>query len=43
MKDRSWHEDIFIVFDGGPCFFTVRYDQSNSQFHELRVNGPIPF
>jgi hypothetical protein len=39
-KDRLWHEDIIIVFDGGSCFFTVRYDQSNSRFDELMVNGP---
>jgi hypothetical protein len=39
-KDRLWREDIIIVFDGGPCFFTVRYDQSNSQFDQLRINGP---
>ena len=39
-KGRLWHEDRFIVFDGGSCFFTVRYNQSNSQFHELKINGP---
>lgn len=44
-KDRPWREDfiIIIVFDGGSCFFTVRYDLSNSQFDELRINGPWRF
>ena len=41
-KDRSW-QDVLIVFDGGPCFFTVRYDLSNSQFDQLRINGPERF
>jgi len=39
-KDRSFLEDFQIVFDGGPCVFTVRYDVSNSQFEQLRINGP---
>ena len=42
-KDRPWRENFIIVFDGGSCFFTVRYDLSNSQFDELRINGPWRF
>lgn len=39
-EDRFWLDDLVIVFDGGPCFFTVRYDLSSSQFGQLMINGP---
>jgi hypothetical protein len=40
-KDRMWHEHILIAFDGAPCFFTWRYDRSNSQFDQQWINlGP---
>jgi hypothetical protein len=35
-----WYDDIIIVFDGGPCFFNVRYDLSSAQFDQLQINGP---
>lgn len=42
-EDGFWHDELIIVFDGGPCFFTVRYDLSSSQFDQLRINGPERF
>jgi hypothetical protein len=35
----SWQSNVVIVFDGGPCFFQVRYDVVGSQFERFEVNG----
>jgi hypothetical protein len=42
-KEGRWHDELIIVFDGGPCFFSVRYDLSSSQFDQLSINGPERF
>lgn len=38
-KDGSWHGQIAIAYDGGPCFFRVHYDPLTSQFDRLEING----
>jgi hypothetical protein len=39
-KEITLHEQVLIVFDGGPCFFTAHYDPSMSKFDDLFINGP---
>jgi hypothetical protein len=38
-EENTWRDRIVFVFDGGLCFFTVRYDTSSSQFEYLLING----
>jgi hypothetical protein len=30
---------FYFVDDGGPCFFTAKYDPSTKEFYELAFNG----
>jgi hypothetical protein len=39
-EDKAiWRDRLDFVLDGGPCYFSVRYDQSRSQFEGLWING----
>jgi len=38
-EEDTWRDRIVFVFDGGSCFFTVRYDTSRSPFEHLLING----
>jgi len=42
-REESWRDQLVIVFDGGPCFHSVHYDTSSSQFDRLQINGPWRF
>jgi len=32
-------KDFYFVFDGGLCFFHVKYDPSTKEFYEFEFNG----
>jgi len=34
-----WHERLFIVTDGGTCFWQALYDPATKTFSDLTVNG----
>jgi hypothetical protein len=38
-KDASWRNSVVFVFDGGDCYFRVRYRVSTSNFSGLEING----
>ena len=38
-EEDAWRDRLVVMFDGGPCFFTVRYDTSRSRFEYLLING----
>jgi hypothetical protein len=35
----TWRDRFVFVFDGGSCFFNVRYDLLRSQFEYLQINS----
>jgi len=39
--DPKWklEDDFRIVFDGGPCYFHLKYDPARGQFVDLMING----
>jgi hypothetical protein len=37
--ETYWRERFVIVFDGGDCYWNVRYDPETRQFSNLMVNG----
>jgi hypothetical protein len=37
--ESYWREKFVLVFDGGACFWNVRYDPQTKRFSELMVNG----
>lgn len=37
--ERYWREKFVLVFDGGSCFWNVRYDPETKRFSGLMVNG----
>jgi len=37
--ETYWREKFVMVYDGGKCFWKVRYDPETKQFSELMVNG----
>jgi hypothetical protein len=38
-KNASWRNNAVVVYDGGDCYFRVRYQISTSKFAGLDVNG----
>ncbi|MFC5472815.1 hypothetical protein [Paraherbaspirillum soli] len=38
-KNDSWHSELVVTFDGGPCFFQVRYNVEKKLFERLEING----
>jgi len=32
-------EELVLVFDGGPCYFNVKYDPAQRKFFDLQFNG----
>ena len=38
-KGTLWQSTVVLVFDGGSCFFQVRYNVSTHQFEKLEING----
>lgn len=32
-------KDLYYVFDGGLCFFHVKYDPAKNEFYEFEFNG----
>lgn len=37
--ETYWREKFVLVFDGGDCYWNVRYDPETKQFSQLMVNG----
>jgi hypothetical protein len=37
--ETYWREHFVLVFDGGECFWHIRYDPETKRFSELIVNG----
>jgi hypothetical protein len=37
--DDKLESEFLFVDDGGPCFFTLEYDQETREFRSLRFNG----
>jgi hypothetical protein len=39
--DDAWDltERFIVVFDGGACYFQVKYDPNTHQFYDLVING----
>jgi hypothetical protein len=37
--ETYWRERFVQVFDGGDCYWSVRYDPETGRFSELMVNG----
>ena len=37
--ETYWRERYVSVFDGGECFWHLRYDRGTKRFSELMVNG----
>ena len=35
----SPNREMVLVFDGGSCFFNVKYDSKKNQFFEFSING----
>lgn len=38
-ENYAWHNSVVVVFDGGPCFFQIRYDVESFRFKRFEVNG----
>lgn len=39
-KDRQGlDKEMFIIFDGGSCYFNVKYDPYKKVFYDLFING----
>ena len=38
-KQHDIYKDFLLVFDGGNCFFSVKFDIEKSMFYELWING----
>jgi hypothetical protein len=38
----NWESEELIVFDGGSCFFRLRFSTETKTFSDLCVNGPGP-
>ena len=40
QRDRQrLDKEIIVIFDGGSCFFSVKYDPSRKIFFNLFING----
>jgi hypothetical protein len=40
QRDRQrLDKEIIVIFDGGTCFFNVKYDPSKKRFFNLFING----
>ena len=37
--DADLTKELFIVADGGPCYFHVKYDPDTGRFYDLSFNG----
>jgi hypothetical protein len=37
--DDRWREQVFVVMDGGDCFFQVIYNLDEAKYERLMVNG----
>jgi hypothetical protein len=38
-KNAGWRNSAVVVFDGGDCYFRVRYQVSTASFSGLDING----
>jgi hypothetical protein len=40
-RDPEWNleKQLIFVFDGGPCFFNLRFDPKRRQYYDLAING----
>ena len=38
-KEWSLDKEMLIVFDGGKCYFTLKYDKNKRVFYQLIING----
>src|ERR1700722_5471308 len=38
-KNASWRNSAVVVYDGGDCYFRVRYQISTAKFAGLDING----
>ncbi len=40
-RDPEWNLEkrVIFVFDGGPCFFNLRFDPKRKQYYGLAING----
>lgn len=40
-RDKQWqlNKQMVFVFDGGTCFFNLKYDPEKNQFFGLLING----
>ena len=38
-KDRDLSKEIIYVFDGGSCYFSLKYDPKSNDFFDLIING----
>ena len=34
-----WHREWVVVYDGGACFFSARFDPESDRLYDLEVNG----
>jgi hypothetical protein len=39
MDRQGLDKEMFIIFDGGSCYFNVKYDPSQKGFFDLFING----
>jgi hypothetical protein len=39
IKKRDLSKEIIRVFDGGSCFFSLKYDPERNEFFDLFING----
>ncbi|SRR5258706_8034875 len=41
INDKRWQlkKQVVFVFDGGTCFFNLKYDPKTNQFFSLQING----
>ena len=41
VNDKQWNlnKQMVFVFDGGTCFFNLKYDPEKNQFFSLLING----
>lgn len=39
MKKRDLAKEIIYIFDGGSCYFSLKYDPEHEEFFDLFING----